>query len=155
MNMELHCMTITADRRDLDQQAARGWMVAEAGRKHRSCHPVVDSLRQAGAATGAALAWIGTLINNSREDLHSREQQLAAYGVSWVADPIHDAELAQELKTARERRHAGVVATPPVQATTPAIVHIGIRVVIGAALVQAGQRLQGRASIEVAPEAQA
>ena len=152
MNMELHCMTIAADRRDLDQRAARAWMATETGRQHRGRHPMASALRRTGAATGVVLAWTGALICDSREGLHAREQQLAAYGVCWVADPAHDAELAQELKIARERQHAGVSATTPVQSTMPTAVHSGLRVVIGAALVHAGQRLQGAASIEIAPK---
>lgn len=155
MNMELHCMTIAADRRNLDQRAARAWMATESGRQHRGRHPMAGALGWTGAATGTVLAWAGALICDSREGLHSKEQQLAAYGVSWIADPAYDAELAQELKTAREQRHAGVSVTSPTESTMPAAARSGLRFVVGAALVHAGQRLQGTASIEIAPKATA
>ncbi len=153
MNMDLHYMTIAADRQDLDQRAVRGWMAAAAGRKHRGHHPIASALRWTDAAAGAALTWVGALVCDSREGLRSSEQQLAAYGVCWVANPAYDVELAQELKFARERRHADVLATPPVQSTMPSATRSGLRVVVGAALIHAGQRLQGAAGIEITSKA--
>lgn len=174
-NLTAHYLAIETERARLPMQAERGWLIeqavatqqghivptalrrwidgtmVEAGRNRRDHHPAAGFVRQTSAAVGAAIAWAGALFCDSRENLQSSEEQLAAYGVSWVADPAHDAELAQELKTAQERRHAGVPIALPAQPAMPAAVDRGLRFVIGAVLVHAGQRLQGTTDTKVVP----
>jgi hypothetical protein len=55
MNIDLHYMTITADRRDLDRRAARLWVAVEASRKQRG-RPHLARLRW---AAGAVLVHVG------------------------------------------------------------------------------------------------
>lgn len=55
MNIELHYMTVAADRRDLDRRAARLWVAVEASREQRRRHPLVR-LRW---AAGAMLVHVG------------------------------------------------------------------------------------------------
>lgn len=40
---------------------------------------------------------------DSRDTLRSHEQQLAAYGVTWLRDEAHERELADELSAALQR----------------------------------------------------
>ena len=41
--------------------------------------------------------WYG---HDSRETLHSKEQELASYGMTWEEDPAYEQELANELGAA-------------------------------------------------------
>lgn len=74
---------------------------------------VLNALRRSTGAVGTALARLSVLPCDTRESLHTKEEQLARYGVSWSTDIAHDAELAAELAASRQRCLAGVVAAPP------------------------------------------
>lgn len=75
------------------------------GRTQRTgIESTIRVLRHPGAAIGVAVDRVGALTYDSRESLRSEEQQLAGRGISWVADPAYDAELAAELAAARRRR---------------------------------------------------
>ncbi len=67
-----------------------------ASRLASEAHPnspprlAVGALWQAGARMGAALGRLGALTCDSRETLSSKEEQLAAYGVSWATDLAYE-----------------------------------------------------------------
>ncbi len=69
----------------------------------------------------AALAILATLASrfgvDSRDGYRGKEQELAAYGVTW-ADLAHEQELASELR--HPRRRPVDIAAAPEQRTRPA-----------------------------------
>ena len=76
---------------------------------------MLDRARQAVAAGRQAIAallrWVTNLPYDSREQLGSKEQELAILGISWAIDPGHDTALAREIELARQRRRtAGELA---------------------------------------------
>lgn len=66
----------------------------------------------------AAFARLGTLAPNSHDGLRSKEQELAACGVSWTADPAVDEVLARQIESARRRRRNGPCAADDVAAAS-------------------------------------
>jgi hypothetical protein len=59
----------------------------------------------------AALDRIVLLLPDSRDKLRSKEQELAASGLTWATDPAHDEMLARQIESARLQRRAGCQAT--------------------------------------------
>lgn len=104
----------------------------------------------AGGAIRTAFGRVGTVAYDSREGLRSKEQDLAAYGITWTTDLGDEEDLARELQAARQRRLAGVstarLAEPPARAAVGG----GLRWGIGELLVRAGRRLQGAQPVDAA-----
>ena len=75
--------------------------------------PMLAVVRRVGEVGGPALAFFGRLAHDSREGRNSKEQELAAYGVTWAADLAHQEELARELWAARHRRLAALPWVAP------------------------------------------
>jgi len=94
-------------------------LVHDPGAKLHPRRPAVFALQQVCGAIGAWLARLGALTYDSREGLPSKEQQVAALGISWATDAAYDAELAQELADARLRRRKGVAVATPAQPEVP------------------------------------
>jgi hypothetical protein len=97
----------------------------------------------AGEAMRAVLDLVYTFAYDSREGLHTKDQELAAYGVVWSTDLAYEDELGLELQAARQRRVAGVSAAPLAAPATWTATGGGLRWAIGGLLVRAGRRLQG------------
>lgn len=72
-----------------------------AGDERRAARRIVAAAWQ---ALAAVLRWIGDLPWDSREQLQSKEQELAMLGTTWTSDPVYDATLAREIGVARQRR---------------------------------------------------
>jgi hypothetical protein len=62
----------------------------------------------------AALDRIVMVLPDNRDSLRSKEQELAAVGVTWPPDPAYDEMLARQIETAQAGRHAGYPATQSV-----------------------------------------
>ena len=60
------------------------------------------------AAAAALVYW-----PDSRDGLRPPEHELAARGVRWTNDPVHDRELAREVEAARARRALPVPPAAP------------------------------------------
>lgn len=74
---------------------------------------ILGSARQ---ILSAALDRMVMLLPDSRDSLRSKEQELAATGVSWASDPAYDEMLVHQIEDARLRRR---VAYPTVQSVPP------------------------------------
>lgn len=114
---------------------------SEATRRIQAAQPVPASpTRISTGALARLAAFVGTLAQDSRETLRTKEQDLANWGMAWSQDPTHDEGLAMELPAARARRQASpelpVVAAPVAPAK-------GLRWTLGAALVRIGERVEG------------
>ena len=95
-------------RQDLLAAAAAARLIASGETGPRRPGAVAGVLRGIAAALGRAAA----RIPDSRETLRSKEQDLAALGVIWGADPAGDRELARELLAARAQRQARRLPSP-------------------------------------------
>jgi len=89
----------TQQRRLREPSVHRRQSAADDG--HHAARQVVAAVRQ---AVGAVVHWIADLPCDTRERLHSKEQELAMRGISWASDPAYDAALAREIAVARQRR---------------------------------------------------
>jgi len=70
----------------------------------------------------SALDRMVMLLPDSRDGLRSKEQELAATGVSWTSDPGYDEILARQIEDARLRRQVGYPAAqsvPPPASSGP------------------------------------
>jgi hypothetical protein len=74
---------------------------------------ILGSARQ---ILSTALDRMVMLLPDSRDGLRSKEQELAATGVSWASDPGYDEMLARQIEDARLRRRVGY---PTVQSVPP------------------------------------
>lgn len=95
-------------RQDLLAAAAAARLLASAGTGTRRPSVVAAVLR----GIASALVHVAALVPVSREGIRSKEQDLAALGVTWVTDPVRDHALALELQAARARRQAHWLASP-------------------------------------------
>jgi hypothetical protein len=94
---------------------------------------------------GAAWRGLGKLPHDSREVLRSDEHDLAARGIRWPADMEYDAEMAEEVRAARQRRLAAGTNSPltPTRQARDQGTATGVpRVSTGEALVLVGRRLR-------------
>jgi hypothetical protein len=96
-------ISITQQRRLKELSVQRHRPAPDNGR--HAARQAVAAVRQ---AVGAILRWVADLPYDSRERFHSKEQEFARLGVSWVTDPAYDAALACEIEVARQR-HLAVV----------------------------------------------
>lgn len=87
-------------RQDLLAAAAEARLIASGGSATRRPGAVAGVLRGIASALGRATS----LIPDSRDPLRSKEQELAALGVTWGTDPAGDYALARELHLARAQR---------------------------------------------------
>jgi hypothetical protein len=94
-------------RQDLVRSAATARLLASHGIGARP-GAVAGVLRGIASALGRATA----LLPDGREGIRSKEQDLAALGVTWVTDPVRDHALALDLQAARARRQAHWLASP-------------------------------------------
>ncbi|MDP9368361.1 MAG: hypothetical protein M3Q03_08815 [Chloroflexota bacterium] len=114
---------------------------AAANRRAAAARPAPATGTRASAGALARLgASMAALVPDSRDGLRTEEQDLAVWGVRWVADSAHDEELALELQAARARRQAGTAAPAAPAHAAP---RTGLRWTIGSVLVRVGQRLEG------------
>ena len=91
------------------------------------------------------------LLHRHREGLRSKEQELAAYGVTWTTDLADEEELARELQAARRRRLAGLSAVMPAEPPPRLSSEDRLRWAMGTLLIRAGKRLQGGLLVGAAP----
>ena len=95
------------------QELRRQDALADAGRARLAARCGTTSRRLASAVAavprtvGAILGRVGALAHDSGEGLRSKEQELAAQGLTWAADPAYEQALAEELEATRLRRAAG------------------------------------------------
>jgi hypothetical protein len=76
---------------------------------------IVGTVRQ---ILGATFDRIALLLPDNRDSLRTKEQELAAVGVTWAPDPAYDEMLARQIDAARLRRRTDYPATQSV--STPA-----------------------------------
>jgi hypothetical protein len=124
-------LIFVARQRRLQEPTAERRRCAPAAERRPTCQwvspadrAILVRARQVVAAArevvGAILRWVADLPYDSRERLGSKEQELAALGISWATDSVHDAALAREIEVARQlRRAVGDVAPGGVAAARP------------------------------------
>ncbi len=95
-----------------------------------------------GAALARLASLLGTIVQDSRDPLRTKEQDLAGWGVTWTQDPAQDEALALELQEAHAQRLARQ-SMPVVPSPAPVAVGTSLRTTIGAVLIRAGERLEG------------
>jgi hypothetical protein len=100
-------------RQDLLAAAATARLIASGDTGTRRPGAVAGLLHGIASALGRAAAFIP----DSREAIRSKEQNLAALGVTWTTDSAHERELAAELRAGLARR----AAAPPRYPTLAAI----------------------------------
>jgi hypothetical protein len=115
------CLVQEHQHRELLAKAARLRLVAEAAHQgtapRRWAPAVLAPVRLAASALGR----LGALVQDSREILRSKEQELAALGVTWTTDPAHERELAEELRAGLARRAASAPRYPTLAAIDRAL----------------------------------
>jgi hypothetical protein len=84
---------------------------AESNRRAASARPAASAVTRAAGVFARIISLMGALVPDSRDGLRSKEQDLAAWGITRQGDGAHDEALALELRAARFRRQVGI-ATP-------------------------------------------
>jgi hypothetical protein len=82
--------------------------------RHMTTAVPAQGARSTGAVRqflSAAFDRLAMLLPDSRDSLRSKEQELAAVGVTWPPDLAYDELLARQIETARAGRYAGYPAT--------------------------------------------
>ena len=109
---------------------------AESNRRAASARPATSAAAKAAGVFARLVSLMGALVPDSRDGLRSKEQELAAWGITWQGDRAHDEALALELRAARFRRQAGIAAPASAAASGQ-----GLRSAVESALNQTSEHL--------------